>query len=66
MCDTFHGALRPSKVGLGLVGLCSVQWEEQIMPCPLNQIIILIVGLQEKDKVQGNRRSSKVDVQTQE
>lgn len=47
--------LRPSKVGLGLVGFCLVQWEEWTVPYSLNQVIILIVGLQEKDKVQGNR-----------
>lgn len=41
---------RPSKVGLGLVGLCLVPWKEWTMPYSLNQVIILIVGLQEKDK----------------
>ena len=50
MRDTFHKALRPSKVGLGLLGLCLVQWEEQTMSYSLNQVIIIIVGLQEKDK----------------
>ena len=55
MHDTFHKALRPSKVGLGLVGFCLVQWEARTVPYSLNQVIILIVGLREKDKVQGNR-----------
>lgn len=55
MHDTLHKALRPSKVGLGLVGFCLVQWEERTVPYSLNQVIILIVGLLEKEKFQGNR-----------